>query len=149
MAIVPTKLHKPRIIVGNPDLLRGKFARIHRADRLAVGWCRGVVFQLVKCCGYVGKRGAACIFEVKRCVFVIVLHARPLVGVKCFALVAIFSGVKRISAVKPLPGNFVNGCFFFKTIAVVIVFFSAKGKELTFKISAIKILENQSIKPTR
>ena len=49
----------------------------------------------------------------------------------------------------------VNGCFFFKTIAVVIVFFSAKGKELTFKslvlvgYVVIKILENQSIKPTR
>ena len=114
MATVPTKPHKPRLIVGDPDLLRGKFVRIHRADRLAVGWCRGAIFQLVKCCGYVGKHGAACIFEVKRRVLVIVLHARPLVGVKCFASVTAFITVKH------LPGNFVNGCFFFKTIAVVI-----------------------------
>ena len=57
------------------DLLRGKFARINRADRLDAGLCRGAVFQLVKCCGYVGKRGVAFIFEVKRRVLVIVLHA--------------------------------------------------------------------------
>ena len=114
MAIVPSKLHKPRLIVGDPDLLRGKFVRIHRADRLAVGWCQGTVYQLVKCCGYVGKRGAACIFEVKRCAFVIVLHARPLGGIKCIA------SVTAVITVKHLPGNFVNGCFFFKTIAVVI-----------------------------
>ena len=114
MAIVPSKLHKPRLIVGDPDLLRGKFARIHRADRLAVGWCRGAVFQLVKCCGYVGKRSAACIFEVKRHILVIVLHALPLGGIKCIA------SVSAVITVKHLPGNFVNGCFFFKTIAVVI-----------------------------
>ena len=142
MAIVPSKLHKPRLIVGDQDLLRGKFVRIHRADRLAAGLCRGAVFQLVKCCGYAGKRSAACIFEVKRRVLVIVLHARPLGGVKCIA------SVSAVITVKHLPGNFVNGCFFFiMTIAIVV--FAAKGKELIYKTSAIKILENQSIKPTR
>ena len=51
-----------------------------RMAGLAAGLCRGTVFQLVKCCGYVGKRSAACIFEVKRHILVIVLHARPLGG---------------------------------------------------------------------
>ena len=70
-------------------------------------------------------------------------------GVKCIA------SVSAVITVKHLPGNFVNGCFFFITIAMVIALFSAKGKELTFKslvlvgYVVIKILENQSIKPTR
>ena len=136
------------MIVRDQDFLRVKLARFHRADWQAGGcFYRAVSSFFIKYCGYVGKVSAACIFEVKRCVFVIVLHARPLGGVKCFA------SVSAVITVKHLPGNFVNGCFFFITVAIAV--FSAKGKELTFKslvlvgYVVIKILENQSIKPTR
>ena len=150
MAIVPSKLHKPRIIVGDPDLLRGKFARIHRADRLAVGWCRDAVFQLVKCCGYVGKRSAACIFEVKRCVLVIVLHARPLGGVVGLILVEMFTIIttaRNAFTNKLFAGKQVNRCQLVSTASIVF----AKGVDffLPIIVIAVIILEGDSIKPAR
>ena len=148
MAIVPSKLHKPRLIVGNPDLLRGKFARIHRADRLAVGFCLGAVFQLVKCCGYVGKHGAACIFEVKRRVLVIVLHARPLGGVVGLILVemcALLIIVSNAYTDKLFAGKQINRCQLVSIANIVI----AKGVDFFFPAIAFYILEDNSIKPAR
>ena len=150
MAIVPTKLHKPRLIVGDPDLLRGKFARIHRADRLAAGLCRGTVFQLVKCCGYVGKRSVACIFEVKRCVLVIVLHARPLGGgvglilvIMCARFIFDFNAFTN----KLFAGKQVNRC----QVVIIDSIIPAKGVDffLPSTVTAIIILEGDSIKPAR
>ena len=150
MAIVPSKLHKPRIIVGDPDLLRGKFARIHRADRLDAGLCRGAVYQLVKCCGYVGKRGAACIFEVKRRVLVIVLHARPLGGVVFFILVEMIVVVITFFSAcsdKLFAGKQVNRC----QVVFIDSIVPAKGVDffLPIIVIAVIILEGDSIKPAR
>ena len=150
MATVPTKPHKPRLIVGDPDLLRGKFARIHQADRLAAGWCQGVVFQLVKCCGYVGKCSVACIFEVKRRVLVIVLHARPLGGVVGLILVEMFTittTVRNAFTNKLFAGKQVNRCQLVSIANIVI----AKGVDffLPIIVIAVIILEGDSIKPAR
>ena len=144
----PSKFYKPRLIVGDPDLLRGKFARIHCADRLAVGWCQGAVFQLVKCCGYVGKHGAACIFEVKRRVLVIVLHARPLGGVVGLILVemcVLLIIVSNAYTDKFFAGKQVNRCQLVGIANIVI----AKGVDFFFPAIAFYILEDNSIKPAR
>ena len=108
-AAVPSELYKLRLIVRDQDFLRVKLVCAHRADWQAGGfYCFGIIIFIlfIKYCGYVGKRGAACIFEVKRHILVIVLHALPLGGVKCIASVSAVITVKHCPAILSMAVSF-------------------------------------------
>ena len=148
MAIfTPSKFYKPRLIVGDPDLLHGKFARIHRADRLAAGLFQFAVFQLEKCCGYAGKCSVACIFEVKRRVLVIVLHALPLVGVVGLLFVITFALI--IFDCNAFTNKLFAGKQINRYQLMIANIFIVKGVDFFLPASVLIILEDNSIKPAR